>query len=203
MEKLKQLALDGIIRENPVFVQLIGLCPTLAITTSVINAVGMGISTTLVMIFSGMAISALRKIVPEKIRLPLFVSITAAFVTILQMLIKAFFPDLDQSLGIFIPLIVVNCIPFARAEVFASKNSVLHSGADGLFMGLGFTCALVLVGAIREVLGAGTLLGITILPEAFPKTLLMVSAPGAFFTIAGIIATINYFQQKPKKEEGA
>ncbi len=201
MNNLKKIAFNGIIRENPVFVQLIGLCPTLAVTTSALNGLGMGISTTLVMTFSSMVISSLRNILPEKIRLPLLVSITAGFVTILQFLISAYFPDMDKALGIFIPLIVVNCIPFARAEVFASKNSVIYSGADGFFMGLGFTAALILIGSIREILGAGTFFGITVLPALFPKTLIMIFAPGAFFTIAFIIATINYFKEKPKKED--
>ena len=201
MGNLKKIALNGIIYENPVFVQLIGLCPTLAVTTSASNGLGMGISTTLVMAFASMVISSLRNILPEKVRLPVLVSITAGFVTILQLLIKAYFPDLDKSLGIFIPLIVVNCIPFARAEVFASKNKILHSVADGFFMGLGFTIALILIGSIREILGAGTFFGITVLPELFPKTLTMIFAPGAFFTIAFIIAAINYFKEKPKKED--
>ncbi|MFT4147017.1 MAG: electron transport complex subunit E [Mobilitalea sp.] len=201
MGNYKKIALNGIIYENPVFVQLIGLCPTLADTTSASNGLGMGISTTLVMTFASMVISSLRNILPEKVRLPVLVSITAGFVTILQLLIKAYFPDLDKSLGIFIPLIVVNCIPFARAEVFASKNKIIHSVADGFFMGLGFTIALILIGSIREILGAGTFFGITILPELFPKTLTMIFAPGAFFTIAFIIAAINYFKEKPKKED--
>ncbi len=201
MGNFKKIALNGIIYENPVFVQLIGLCPTLAVTTSASNGLGMGISTTLVMTFASMAISSLRNILPEKVRLPVLVSITAGFVTILQLLIKAYFPDLDKSLGIFIPLIVVNCIPFARAEVFASKNKIIHSVADGFFMGLGFTIALILIGSIREILGAGTFFGITVLPELFPKTLTMIFAPGAFFTIAFIIAAINYFKEKPKKED--
>ena len=201
MSNLKKIAFNGIIRENPVFVQLIGLCPTLAVTTSASNGLGMGISTTLVMTFSSMVISSLRNVLPEKIRLPLLVSITAGFVTILQLIISAYFPDLDKSLGIFIPLIVVNCIPFARAEVFASKNSVIYSAADGFFMGLGFTAALLLIGSIREIIGAGTFFGITVLPALFPKTLIMIFAPGAFFTIAFIIAIINYFKEKPKKEE--
>ncbi len=201
MGNFKKIALNGIIYENPVFVQLIGLCPTLAVTTSASNGLGMGISTTLVMAFASMVISSLRNILPEKVRLPILVSITAGFVTILQLLIKAYFPDLDKSLGIFIPLIVVNCIPFARAEVFASKNKILHSVADGFFMGLGFTIALILIGSIREILGAGTFFGITVLPELFPKTLTMIFAPGAFFTIAFIIAAINYFKEKPRKED--
>ncbi len=201
MGKLKKLALNGIINENPVFVQLIGLCPTLAVTTSASNGLGMGISTTLVMTFSNMVISSLRNILPEKIRLPILVSITASFVTILQFVIKAFFPDLDKTLGIFIPLIVVNCIPFARAEVFASKNNVLYSTADGFFMGVGFTAALLLIGSIREIIGTGTLFGINILPEAFPRTLMMIFPPGAFFTIAFIIAAINYFNEKSERED--
>ncbi|SET98006.1 electron transport complex subunit RsxE [Lacrimispora sphenoides] len=201
MSNLKKIAFNGIIRENPVFVQLIGLCPTLAVTTSASNGLGMGVSTTLVMTFSSMVISSLRNVLPEKVRLPLLVSITAGFVTILQLIISAYFPDLDKSLGIFIPLIVVNCIPFARAEVFASKNSVFHSTADGFFMGLGFTAALILIGSIREIIGAGTFFGITVLPSQFPKTLIMIFAPGAFFTIAFIIAIINYYKEKPKKED--
>ena len=201
MSNLKKIAFNGIIRENPVFVQLIGLCPTLAATTSASNGLGMGVSTTLVMMFSSMVIASLRNVLPEKVRLPLLVSITAGFVTILQLIIRAYFPDLDKSLGIFIPLIVVNCIPFARAEVFASKNNIIYSTADGFFMGLGFTGALLLIGSIREIIGAGTFFGITVLPALFPKTLIMIFAPGAFFTIAFIIAIINYYKEKPKKED--
>lgn len=201
MNNLKKIAMNGIIRENPVFVQLIGLCPTLAVTTSASNGLGMGISTTLVMMFASMSISSLRNVLPDKVRLPILVSITAGFVTILQLVISAYLPDLDKSLGIFIPLIVVNCIPFARAEVFASKNSVFYSLADGLFMGLGFTVALVLIGSIREIIGVGTFFGMAVLPDAFPKTLIMIFAPGAFFTIAFIMAGINYFKDKPKKED--
>ena len=172
---------NGLLTENPTFVQCIGLCPTLAVTTSVANGFGMGIAATFVLIASNAVISLLRKIVPDEVRIPIFIVVIAGFVTVIEFLMKGFAPELNKSLGIFIPLIVVNCIILARAEAFASKNGVLDSALDGVGMGLGFTCALVFLGAIREILGAGTLLGDPVVN--FEPALLVVLAPGGFIVL--------------------
>jgi electron transport complex protein RnfE len=182
---------NGIIDENPTFVQVIGMCPTLAVTTSVSNGIGMGLATTAVLMCSNLVISLIRKIVPDQVRIPCYIVVIASFVTLVQMILKAFVPALNASLGMFIPLIVVNCIILARAEAFAGKNGPIASIFDGLGMGLGFTLALSLIGCVRELLGNGSLLGFTILPEAFPKTLLMILPPGAFFTLAFLMIIIN------------
>ncbi len=191
----------GIIKESPTFVQLLGMCPTLAVTTSVINGIGMGISATLVLVGSNVAISLLRKFVPSKIRIPSFVVIIAGFVTLIDMLLKAYLPALSQSLGIFIPLIVVNCIILARAEAFASKNGIAESAMDGLGMGLGFTIALVVISIFRELLGNGSLFGANILGSSFQPALIMILPPGAFLTLGIILGLINWYTQK-KKEVG-
>jgi len=170
----------GIIRENPTFVLLLGMCPTLAVTTSAVNGMGMGLATLVVLVGSNVVISAMRKIIPDNIRIPAFVVIIASFVTIIGMLMKAYLPTLDAALGIFIPLIVVNCIILARAEAFAFSNGVLDSFADGLGMGLGFTLALTLLGSIREILGAGSIFGFPLLGTAYEPVLLMILPPGAF-----------------------
>ncbi len=190
---------NGIIDENPTFIQVVGMCPTLAVTTSMINGIGMGLSTMAVLICSNLVISLIRKLVPDQVRIPCFVVVIASFVTIIQMLLQAFLPSLNASLGVFIPLIVVNCIILARAEAFACKNNPIASVFDGIGMGLGFTMALTLIGAVREILGSGALLGITILPEAFPRTILMILPPGAFFTLAFLIAGFNALRNKAKK----
>ncbi len=190
---------NGIIDENPTFIQVVGMCPTLAVTTSMFNGIGMGLSTTAVLICSNLVISLIRKIVPDEVRIPCFVVVIASFVTIIQMLLQAFLPSLNASLGVFIPLIVVNCIILARAEAFACKNNPVASIFDGIGMGLGFTMALTLIGAVRELLGSGALLGVTVLPEAFPRTLLMILPPGAFFTLAFLIAGFNALRNKAKK----
>lgn len=187
---------NGIIDENPTFVQVIGMCPTLAVTTSVENGIGMGLATTAVLTCSNLAISLIRKLVPDQVRIPCYVIVIASFVTVVQMLLKAFVPALDASLGMFIPLIVVNCIILARAEAFAGKNGPVASLFDGIGMGLGFTCALSLIGCVRELLGNGSILGLTILPEAFPKTLLMILPPGAFFTLAFLMIIINLIRNR-------
>lgn len=187
---------NGIIDENPTFVQVIGMCPTLAVTTSVENGIGMGLATTAVLTCSNLAISLIRKLVPDQVRIPCYVIVIASFVTVVQMLLKAFVPALDASLGMFIPLIVVNCIILARAEAFAGKNGPIASLFDGVGMGLGFTCALSLIGCVRELLGNGSILGLTILPEAFPKTLLMILPPGAFFTLAFLMIIINLIRNR-------
>jgi electron transport complex protein RnfE len=189
MKNLKVLK-NGLLNENPTLVQLLGMCPTLAVTTSVINAIGMGLSATFVLIFSNIAISLLRKCIPSKIRIASYVVIIATFVSIIEMLLKAYLPDLSKSLGVFIPLIVVNCIILARAESFASQNKVFPSAVDGLGMGLGFTLALAVLGAVREVLGNGTLLNFAIFGENFKPAIIFILSPGAFISL-GIILGIK------------
>ena len=187
---------NGIIDENPTFMQVIGMCPTLAVTSSAINGIGMGLAATAVLICSNVFVSLLRKIIPDTVRIPCFIVVIATFVTIIEFVLKAYVPSLYASLGLFIPLIVVNCIILARAESFASKNGPFASACDGIGMGLGFTIALGCMGLIREFIGSGTAFGITVLPEAFPKTLLFVMAPGAFFTLACMMAVLNNFKNK-------
>ncbi|MCI9354969.1 MAG: electron transport complex subunit E [Firmicutes bacterium] len=189
---------NGIIDENPTFSQVIGMCPTLAVTSSAINGIGMGLSTAAVLICSNLFISLLRKVIPDKVRIPCFIVVIATFVTIIQFLLQAYLPSLNASLGLYIPLIVVNCLILARAEAFASKNSPIDSIFDGIGMGLGFTVALGFLGLVREFIGAGTLFNVTVLPDAFPKTLLFVMAPGAFFTLGCLMALLNYFKNKKK-----
>lgn len=187
---------NGIIDENPTFMQVIGMCPTLAVTSSAINGIGMGLAATAVLICSNVFVSLLRKIIPDTVRIPCFIVVIATFVTIIEFVLKAYVPSLYASLGLFIPLIVVNCIILARAESFASKNGPFASACDGIGMGLGFTIALGCMGLIREFIGSGTAFGMTVLPEAFPKTLLFVMAPGAFFTLACLMAILNSFRNK-------
>lgn len=187
---------NGIIDENPTFVQVIGMCPTLAVTSSAINGIGMGLSTTAVLIFANLFVSLLRKVIPDTVRIPCFIVVIASFTTIVEFLLKAYLPSLNASLGLYIPLIVVNCILLARAEAFASKNGPVASVFDGIGMGLGFTCALCILGLVREFIGAGTLFDITVLPEAFPRTLLFVMAPGGFFTLACVMAVVNKLRSK-------
>ena len=189
---------NGIIDENPTFSQVIGMCPTLAVTSSAINGIGMGLSTAAVLICSNLFISLLRKVIPDKVRIPCFIVVIATFVTIIQFLLQAYLPSLNASLGLYIPLIVVNCLILARAEAFASKNSPIDSIFDGIGMGLGFTVALGFLGLVREFIGAGTLFNVAVLPDAFPKTLLFVMAPGAFFTLGCLMALLNYLKNKKK-----
>ena len=186
----------GIIRENPTFVLVLGMCPTLAVTTSAINGMGMGLATMAVLIGSNVAISALRKIIPDNIRIPAFVVVIASFVTIIGMLMKAYVPALDAALGIFIPLIVVNCIILARAEAFAFTNGIVDSFADGMGMGLGFTLALTILGSIREILGAGSIFGFSLFGAAYEPILLMILPPGAFLTLGLLIGLINWKTKK-------
>lgn len=195
MSKYKDYLLNGIITNNPIFVQAIGMCPTLAVTSSAMNGLGMGLSTTAVLVCSNIFISLLRNIIPAKVRIPAYVVVIATFVTLIQFLLEAYLPALNSSLGLFIPLIVVNCLILARAESFASKNSPIDSLFDGLGMGLGFTLALTILGAIREILGSSKIFGIQILPEAFPETTMMVLAPGAFLTLGFILALLNYVRR--------
>ncbi len=189
---------NGIFNENPTFVQLIGMCPTLAVTTSLANGIGMGLSATAVLVLSNVVISLLRKLIPSKIRIAAYVAVIATFVTMIDLLLQAFFPSLSESLGLFIPLIVVNCIIFARAEAFASKNGVAKSAADGLGMGLGFTLALSIISAIREILGNGTILGISVGISA-PATI-MILPPGGFLTLGLLLGVINIIREKRGKK---
>jgi Na+-translocating ferredoxin:NAD+ oxidoreductase subunit E len=188
----------GIIKENPVFRILLGMCPTLATSTSVINALGMGIAATFVLTCSNIIISSIRKIVPDKIRIPVFIIVIATFTTIVDLMMAAFTPDLHKVLGIFIPLIVVNCIILGRAEAFASKNSIIDSTLDGLGMGAGFTLALAMLGTVREILGAGTFLGIPLFGPNFQPVLVMILPPGAFIALGLFIALMNLLQKKAK-----
>ena len=187
---------NGLFTENPTFIQLLGMCPTLAVTTSLVNAIGMGLSASFVLIFSNLVISLLRKFIPDEIRIPCFIVVIATFVTIIEFALKAYVPSLYATLGLFIPLIVVNCLILARAEAFASKNGPIASAFDGLGMGLGFTVGLGAIGLVREFIGSGTLFDIAVLPEAFPKTLIFVMAPGAFITLACLMAGLNHIRNK-------
>ncbi len=191
---------NGIIDENPTFVQVIGMCPTLAVTSSAINGLGMGVSTAAVLVCANVAISLIRKIVPDQVRIPAFVVVIASFVTIVDFLLQAYAPSsLYNALGLYIPLIVVNCIILGRAEAFASKNSAIDSFFDGVGQGLGFTIALCVLGLVREFIGSGTAFGMRVLPEAFPQTLLLIMSPGAFFTLGLLMALFNYVKNKNKK----
>ena len=197
-ERLK----NGIVTENPIIVQVLAMCPTLAVTSSVENAVGMGIASTVVLIFSNMIISALRKFIPNKIRIPAYIVIIASFVTVVDMLMNAYVQSLYKSLGIFIPLIVVNCVILGRAEAYASNNKILPSIFDAIGMGIGFTIALFSIGTFREILGAGTFLGKSIMPEGFKPATIMILAPGAFLTLGALMTFLNYRNIKKAKNEG-
>lgn len=192
---------NGILTDNPTFVQCIGLCPTLAVTTSVANGLGMGIAATFVLIASNTVISLLRKIVPDEVRIPIFIVVIAGFVTVIEFLMKGFAPELNKSLGIFIPLIVVNCIILARAEAFASKNGVLASALDGVGMGLGFTIALMFLGSIREIFGGGTWFGMPVV--SFEPAMLIVLAPGGFIVLGCCMGAFRAIQAKMKNGIGA
>ena len=209
---------NGIINENPTFVQVIGMCPTLAVTSSAINGIGMGLSTTAVLVFANLFVSLLRKIIPDKVRIPCFIVVIATFVTIIEFMLKAYLPALNASLGLYIPLIVVNCIILGRAESFAYKNGIGASALDGIFQGLGYTMVLVIMCVVREFLGNGTIMGglleigaegqlvfglgtaagIRILPEGIPA-LGMILPVGGFLTLACVIAAMQYILNKPKK----
>ena len=194
MGKLKILT-DGLVKENPVLRLVLGTCPTLALTTAVSNAFGMGFAATFVLVCSNIAISALRKVIPGQVRLPAYITVIATFVTIVQNLVKAYFPDLDAALGVYLPLIVVNCIILGRAEAFASKNGPVASIFDGIGIGLGFTLSLTLVGAVREVLGSGAIFGYSFgITDYMP--LVFVLAPGAFIVLGYLMALFNKFLKK-------
>ena len=191
--------LNGLVYENPTFALMLGMCPTLAITTAASNGVGMGLATTAVLVCSNLFISLLRKVISDKIRIPAFVVVIASFVTIIDLLMKAFLPDLSSALGMFIPLIVVNCIIFARAESFAFKNTPLLSIADGLGMGLGFTGAITLLSAIRELLGAGTIFGLSIMPASYQPMAIMTQVPGGFITLGILLILVNGIRSRFEK----
>ena len=190
------IVLNGIFKENPVLVLLLGLCPTVGTSSSAINGMSMGLATTAVLVFSNILISVFKKVIPDKVRIPAFIMIIASLVTIVQMLMEAYTPDIYKVLGLYIPLIVVNCIVLGRAESFASKNSVIDSMFDGIGSGLGFTLALTVLGMIREVLGNGTIFNIVITPANWQPALIFLLPPGGFLTIACVIAFQNYLKQK-------
>ncbi|MCF0147251.1 MAG: electron transport complex subunit E [Clostridium sp.] len=207
MNKCTERIYNGVIKENPTFVMMLGLCPTMAVTTAAINGVGMGLSTTAVLVASNLLISMLRKVIPDKVRMPAYIVIVASFVTVVEMLLEAYFYEsLYKSLGIYIPLIVVNCIILGRAEAYAAKNDVVSSIFDGIGMGLGFTLGLLVIGAVREIIGSGQAFGLNILPSSYEPVSIFVLAPGAFFVIAFLTALQNKFNapsatNKKKSEE--
>ncbi|MFH1513104.1 MAG: electron transport complex subunit E [Bacillota bacterium] len=190
-KNIRTVFMNGILNENPTFRLLLGMCPTLAVSTAVVQGIGMGLAATFVLVFSNLVIALLRNIIPDKVRIPAFVVIIATFVTITDLMLKAFLPDLSQSLGVFIPLIVVNCIIFARAEAFAFKNTALLSVADGLGMGAGFTISITLLSACRELLGNGTLLGIQVMPESYQPMVIVLRPPGGFIMLGILLLIIN------------
>lgn len=194
-----QTLTNGIWRENPIFKLVLGMCPTLAVTTSAENGLGMGLAATFVLVSSNVVVALLRNFIPDKVRIPAFIVIIATFVTIVQLLMEAFVPALFASLGLFIPLIVVNCIILGRAESFASKNPVLLSLLDGVGMGLGFTLGLLMISTVREILGNGTIFGIALFGTNFQPAIMMVLAPGGFLALGLIMAAINKFSQKTAK----
>lgn len=196
---LRSVFLNGILTENPTFRLVLGTCPALAVTTTTINGIGMGLAATFVLLGSNMVISMLRNFIPNKVRIPAFIVVICTFVTIIQLLMQAYVPSLYDALGIFLPLIVVNCIILARAETFASKNGVISSAVDALGMGLGFTLALILIGGVREVLGAGTFLGINVLGGGFEPVLLMILPPGGFIVYGLWLGIINALGNRRRK----
>ncbi len=192
MNKLKILT-AGIIKDNPVLVLVLGTCPFLAVTTQASNAIGMGIAATAVLVFSNIIISILKKIIPDNVRIPCFIVVIAGLVTLVQMIVQAYAPDINKSLGLYLPLIVVNCIILGRAEMFASKNSPIDSALDGIGMGIGFTLAMLVMGSIREILGAGTWFGMQVIPEGVPTMAVFQLAPGGFFVYGVLIAAVAFF----------
>ena len=195
---LSQTFSKGLLEENPALRQMLGLCPTLAVTTAVTNGLGMGMATTFVLVCSGVVVSLLRRVIPQTVRIPAFITIIASFVTLVMMLVKAYLPALDEALGIYLPLIVVNCIVLGRAEMFASKHGPLQAAADGAGMGLGFTISLTLMSAIREVLGAGTFLGVRVLPPFLEPMIIMVMPAGGFAVLGLLIAASVWMEEHPR-----
>lgn len=200
MKALLERLYNGIIKENPTFVLMLGMCPTLAVTSSALNGLGMGVATMAVLIMSNLLISLLRKVIPNGVRVPVYIIIIASFVTIVEMLMHAYVTPLYNSLGIFIPLIVVNCIILGRAESYASKNNVLLSIFDGIGVGLGFTVGLTAIGIVRELLGSGCVFGIRVLPESYEPISIFILAPGAFFVLSILCAVMNKLTKGKKKE---
>ena len=198
MSKAGERLYNGIIKENPTFVLMLGMCPTLAVTTSAMNGLGMGLTTTAVLILSNAFISLLRKVIPDKVRIPAFIVIVASFVTIIQLLLQGYMQSLNKALGVYIPLIVVNCIILGRAESYASKNGPIESIFDGIGMGLGFTMGLTIIGLIREILGAGTFFGLPFLSaiKGFTPITIFIMAPGAFLVLAFLVAGMNIIRKK-------
>ena len=203
MNKIKNIIANGVYKKNAIFVLLLGMCPSLAVTTSLTNAVGMGVSVIFILAVSNFAISLLRRFIPSTIHIPAFIGIIAAFVTIVEMIMNAYLPELYISLGIYLPLIVINCIILERAESFASKNPVIYSVIDGIAVGIGFTIALFVISFFREIIGAGTLFGIPVLPETFMPALIMILPPGAFITLGIILAVFAYIRNKRKEKKEA
>ncbi|MBE6650815.1 MAG: electron transport complex subunit E [Ruminococcaceae bacterium] len=199
MSQIKKLFTDGIFDKNPILVQLLGTCATLAVTTSITNGLAMGLSTTAVLVCSNLFISLLRNFIPKEVRIASYIVVISGFVTAIELLIKAYLPEINKSLGVFIPLIVVNCIILSRAESFASKNKPVLAMLDGVAMGAGFTIALVIVSAIRELLGNGTLFGKAVMPDGFEPSLMFVMSAGAFFTLAFVVAGMNKIMSMLKK----
>ena len=199
MNKAGERLYNGFIKENPTFVLMLGMCPTLAVTTSAMNGLGMGLTTMVVLALSNLFISLLRKIIPARVRIPAFIVIIASFVTIVQLLLEAYLPALNKSLGVYIPLIVVNCIILGRAEAYAYSNPPIPSLFDGIGMGLGFSFALTCIGAMRELLGAGKLFGMNVMPDSFVPIRIFGQAPGAFFVLAMLVALQNMIKEKRKK----
>ena len=195
MNRVTERLYNGIIKENPTFVLTLGMCPTLAVTTSAVNGLGMGLTTTAVLAMSNLFISLLRKIIPDRVRIPAFIVVIASFVTAVQLLLEGFLPSLNSALGVYIPLIVVNCIILGRAESYAYSNPPLPSLFDGIGMGLGFTAALTCIGAVREILGAGELFGKHILPASYEPVRIFGQAPGAFFVLAALVALQNFVKE--------
>ena len=191
MSEIKSRLVNVLIKENPTFVLMLGMCPTLAVTTSAMNGLGMGLTTMVVLALSNMIISLLRNIIPDKVRIPAFIVIIASFVTMMELLLEGFLPSLYDALGIYIPLIVVNCIILGRAEAYASKNPVLPSLFDGIGMGLGFSFALTCIGAVRELIGSGKIFGFSVMPASYVPCAIFVMAPGAFFVLAALTALQN------------
>ena len=200
MNKAAERLYNGLIKENPTFVLMLGMCPTLAVTTLAMNVIGMGLTTTVILALSNVMISALRKVIPDGVRMPAYIVIVASFVTIVQFLLQAYVPGLYESLGIYIPLIVVNCIILGRAEAYASKNPVIPSFFDGLGMGLGFTVGLTAIGIVRELIGSGKIFGFQVMPSAYEPVTIFILAPGAFLVLTLLVALQNRVKRSLEKK---
>ena len=200
MNKAAERLYNGLVKENPTFVLMLGMCPTLAVTTLAMNGIGMGLTTTVILALSNVMISALRKVIPDGVRMPAYIVIVASFVTIVQFLLQAYLPELYDSLGIYIPLIVVNCIILGRAEAYASKNPVIPSFFDGLGMGLGFTVGLTAIGIVRELIGSGKIFGFQVMPSAYEPVTIFILAPGAFLVLTLLVALQNRVKRSLEKK---